>query len=81
MTLPELLAPAGSLERLKVAVLYGANAVYLSGHRFGLRSGADNFTDTEIIEGLRFLISMMPRSLSSSMHSPMTKISKRCQTM
>ena len=54
MTLPELLAPAGSLERLKVAVLYGANAVYLSGHRFGLRSGADNFTDTEIIEGLQF---------------------------
>ena len=54
MTLPELLAPAGSLERLKVAVLYGANAVYLSGHRFGLRSGADNFTDAEIIEGLQF---------------------------
>ena len=54
MKLPELLAPAGSLERLKVAVLYGANAVYLSGHSFGLRSGADNFTDTEIVEGLQF---------------------------
>ena len=54
MTQPELLAPAGSLERLKIAILYGANAVYLSGHRFGLRSGADNFTDSELREGLRF---------------------------
>lgn len=51
---PELLAPAGSLERLKVAVLYGANAVYLGGQKYGLRARADNFTDQEIDEGVKF---------------------------
>ena len=51
---PELLAPAGNLEKLKVAVLYGANAVYLGGQKFGLRSAADNFTSDELIEGVEF---------------------------
>ncbi len=51
---PELLAPAGSLEKLKVAVSYGANAVYLGGQKFGLRSAADNFTPGELREGVRF---------------------------
>lgn len=51
---PELLAPAGSLEKLKVAVSYGANAVYLGGQKFGLRSAADNFTPSELREGARF---------------------------
>jgi len=51
---PELLAPAGSLEKLKVAVSYGANAVYLGGQNFGLRSAADNFTETELAEGIAF---------------------------
>lgn len=51
---PELLCPAGSLEKLKVAVLYGADAVYLGGQDFGLRSAADNFTDTELEEGVDF---------------------------
>lgn len=51
---PELLAPAGSLEKLKVAVSYGANAVYLGGQKFGLRSAADNFTETELKEGVAF---------------------------
>jgi len=41
---PELLAPAGDLERLKVALLYGADAVYLGGNLFGLRANAINFT-------------------------------------
>ena len=45
---PELLAPAGSLEKLKVAVLYGADAVYLGGQKFGLRSAADNLTYQEL---------------------------------
>ena len=40
----ELLAPAGDLERLKIAVLYGADAVYLGGKQFSLRSRASNFT-------------------------------------
>ena len=41
---PELLAPAGDLERLKIALLYGADAVYLGGTAFGLRANATNFT-------------------------------------
>ena len=50
----ELLSPAGSLEVLKVAVLYGADAVYLGGEAFGLRAKAKNFTDEEIREGIAF---------------------------
>jgi putative protease len=51
---PELLSPAGSLEKLKVAVLYGANAVYLGGQKFGLRQASDNFTAEELKEGVEF---------------------------
>ena len=51
---PELLAPAGNLDKLKLAISYGANAVYLGGLKFGLRSAADNFTDTELKEGVEF---------------------------
>lgn len=46
---PELLAPAGNFEKLKAAVLYGADAVYLAGNAFGMRAAADNFTNEEII--------------------------------
>jgi len=53
-SLPEILAPAGSLEKLKVAVLYGAHAVYVGGQKFGLRTAADNFTLDELREGMRF---------------------------
>lgn len=52
--LPEILAPAGSLDKLKVAVLYGANAVYVGGQKFGLRTAADNFTLEELKEGVEF---------------------------
>lgn len=51
---PELLAPAGDLERLKVALLYGADAVYIGGVLFGLRANASNFTIKEIEEGVLF---------------------------
>lgn len=50
---PELLLPAGNLEKLKVAILYGANAVYVGGQKFGLRSRADNFTEVELAEGVQ----------------------------
>ncbi|MDD4495270.1 MAG: U32 family peptidase [Eubacteriales bacterium] len=50
----ELLAPAGSLEKLKVAILYGADAVYMGGTEFGLRAFADNFTHEEMIQGVEF---------------------------
>lgn len=51
---PELLAPAGDLERLKIALLYGADAVYLGGTLFGLRANATNFTLDDIKEGVEF---------------------------
>lgn len=50
----ELLAPAGDLEKLKIAVLYGADAVYLGGTSFGLRAKAKNFNDEEMAEGVKF---------------------------
>lgn len=50
----ELLAPAGDLERLKTAVRYGADAVYLGGKQFSLRSRASNFDLKEIKEGVDF---------------------------
>ncbi len=46
--MPELLAPAGNMEKLKAALLYGADAVYLAGQRFGMRSQAGNFTVEEL---------------------------------
>lgn len=51
---PELLAPAGDLEKLKVAILYGADAVYIGGEHFGLRAKAKNFTIDEMKEGINF---------------------------
>jgi len=51
---PELLAPAGNLEKLKIAVIYGADAVYLGGENFGLRAGAKNFTLEQLTEGIKF---------------------------
>jgi len=50
----ELLAPAGDLEKLKIAVLYGADAVYLGGTSFGLRAKAKNFNPLEMEEGVSF---------------------------
>lgn len=54
MKKPELLAPAGDLEKLKFAILYGADAVYLGGMMFGLRANASNFTLEELKEGVLF---------------------------
>lgn len=50
----ELLIPAGSLEVLKVAVNYGANAVYIGGEAFGLRANAKNFSIEDIREGVKY---------------------------
>ena len=48
MKVPELLAPAGDFEKLKTAIHYGADAVYLGDSRFSLRGKAGNFTDGEL---------------------------------
>ncbi len=54
MRKPELLCPASSLEVLKIAVIYGADAVYIGGEAFGLRAKAKNFTLEEMKEGIDF---------------------------
>lgn len=58
MKKPELLAPAGNLEKLKIALQYGADAVYVGGHVFGLRKYADNFSLSQLKEGLDFAHSL-----------------------
>lgn len=69
---PELLCPAGDMEKLKMAVLYGADAVYLAGTSFGMRSFAGNFSRDELPEAVRYAhshnvrvhatVNTMPRS-------------------
>ena len=51
---PELLAPAGNLEKLKMSVLYGADAVYLGGKSFGLRAFGGNFSREDLKEAMEF---------------------------
>lgn len=51
---PELLAPAGDFERLKAAITYGADAVYLGGTRFGMRAAPQNFTDEELKKAVAY---------------------------
>ena len=54
MKLPELVLPAGNLEKLKTAILFGADAVYLGGKEFSLRAYADNFSLEEMTDGVAF---------------------------
>ncbi|MGN0181102.1 MAG: peptidase U32 family protein, partial [Candidatus Ornithomonoglobus sp.] len=54
MKKPELLAPGGSLEKLKTAVDYGADAVYIGGDAFSLRVAAENFSAEDMKEGLKY---------------------------
>lgn len=49
---PELLAPAGDMERLEMALHYGADAVYLAGTQFGMRAAAGNFTNEQLVEAV-----------------------------
>ena len=51
---PEILSPAGNFEKMKAAILYGADAVYLAGNRFGMRAAADNFSIEEIFEAVKY---------------------------
>lgn len=51
---PELLAPAGNLEKLKTAIIYGADAVFIGGKEFSLRSQASNFSIEDIKEAVQF---------------------------
>ncbi|MBE6750750.1 MAG: U32 family peptidase [Ruminococcaceae bacterium] len=53
-SIPELLSPAGDLTRLKAAVDYGADAVYLAGEEFGMRTAATNFGEADLKEGIEY---------------------------
>jgi putative protease len=54
MKKPELLAPGGSLEKLKTAIDYGADAVYIGGEAFSLRVAAENFSKEDMLEGIKY---------------------------
>lgn len=54
MKMTELLAPAGNFEKMCAAIRYGADAVYLAGQRFGMRSAADNFDETELPRAVQY---------------------------
>ena len=54
MNKPELLMPAGNIEKLKYAIKYGADAVYCAGKAFGMRASADNFTLEELYEAAKY---------------------------
>ncbi len=51
---PEILSPAGNFEKMKAAILYGADAVYLAGHAFGMRAAADNFSLDELRSAVEY---------------------------
>lgn len=50
----ELLAPAGNMEKFKMAMHYGADAVFLGGKMFNLRAGSNNFSDEELTEAVNY---------------------------
>ena len=54
MKRPEILSPAGNFEKMRAAILYGADAVYLAGHIFGMRAAADNFSVEELKEAVEY---------------------------
>ena len=54
MKRPEILSPAGNFEKMKAAILYGADAVYLAGNAFGMRAAADNFSIDELREAVKY---------------------------
>lgn len=84
---PEVLAPAGTLEKLKVAIRYGADAVYIGGNAYGLRSRAGNFTPEEMAEGVALPANIMRKFMSLPIWSLMKetrkgqeRFSENCET-
>ena len=59
----ELLSPAGDLERLKIALLYGADAVYIGGRDYSLRANAKNFSLEDMAEAASYAHSMQKKSM------------------
>ena len=71
--MPELLSPAGNPEKLRAAVRYGADAVYLAGQRFGMRAAAANFTMPELCEGVAYAHAHGVRAYVTVNTSPRTQ--------
>ena len=71
---PELLAPAGDLEKLKIAVLYGADAVYIGGEAYGLRAKAKNFDMPSMKVGIEFAHEHGAKVYVTANISPITMI-------
>ena len=72
MRVPELLIPASSLEVLKTAVIFGADAVYIGGEAFGLRAKAKNFSMEDMKEGIQ--------NSEDNYHIKLETICHRCHT-
>ena len=62
----ELLAPSGNLERLKIALLYGADAVYIGGQDYSLRANAKNFSIDDIREAVSFAHNLHKKGLNQT---------------
>ncbi len=81
LELPELLAPAGNLEKLKFAIRYGADAVYIGGQSYGLRSNADNFSFEQMREGVASPNSTEPKCSSRRIFMLTMKICRDSETI
>ena len=75
---PELLAPAGNMEKGKMALLYGADAIYLGGKLFGLRAFANNFSLEEIAEMAEYAHSLGKKVYVTVNILRITRISTDC---
>lgn len=73
---PEILAPASSLEVLKTAVEYGADAIYIGGEMYGLRAKAKNFSAEDMGEGIRYAHARGKRYMLPQILLPITAIWK-----
>ena len=78
---PELLAPAGNMEKCKIALRYGADAVYLGGKMFGLRAFANNFSIEEIAEAAAYAHGLGKKVYVTLIFLPITKIWPDCRTI
>ena len=72
----ELLAPAGNMEKMKMALLYGADAVYMAGKAFGLRAYGGNFDREELKEAVEYAHNLGKKVYIRSISFPEMKIWK-----
>ena len=73
MKLPELLSPAGDLERVQTALLYGADAVYLAGRLFGMRAKSVSLPDTKLEKAIRLIHEYGKKAYTMDKNNPFIK--------